>query len=203
MSVIGDEPHGATPLDPDELDGLRFKHVTTRTELNELEQVNVQRGLSWVKRRRKGEILSEQFVRELHRKLFGEVWSWAGDFRQTEKNIGVDPIQIAIQLRTLLDDALYWAENDTYAALEAAARFHHRLVQIHCFANGNGRHARIMADIFLEECLEHAPIDWAAGHDLLNSNVRRTAYIEALRTADAGIYESLLSFVGANNDILE
>lgn len=197
MTGIGEEPSGATPLDPDELDGLRFKHVTTRGQLNELEQANVQNGLFWVKRRRKDEVLTEQFVRQLHLKLFGEVWSWAGSFRRTEKNIGVDPLQISVRLRALLDDAKYWSRNETYPALEAAARFHHRLVQIYCFANGNGRHARIMTDIFLGESLNHAPIDWAAGHDLLNSSDRRDAYIAALRSADAGAYEQLLFFVGA------
>jgi Fic-DOC domain mobile mystery protein B len=197
VSGIGEEPEAATPLDSDELDGLKFKHITARSELNELEQVNVQNGLAWLKRRRKGEILTEQFVRQLHRKLFGEVWKWAGTFRLTEKNIGVDPFQIATQLRMLLDDAHYWAENDTFHALEAAARFHHRLVQIHCFPNGNGRHARVMTDTYLIGCLDHAPVDWAAGHDLMRSNERRDAYIQALRSADAGMYDQLLFFVGA------
>jgi Fic-DOC domain mobile mystery protein B len=198
MSGTGDEPEGATPLDPDELDGLKFKHITTRAELNQLEQVNVQNGLSWLKRRRKGDILTEQFIRQLHRQLFGEVWRWAGIFRLTEKNIGADPLQVAVQLRELLDDARYWPENDTFPPLGAAARFHHRLVQIHCFPNGNGRHARVMADLYLTEYFEHAPIDWAAGHDLMKSNERREAYIHALRGADAGEYDQLLSFVGAH-----
>ena len=197
MSDIVDEPGSATPLDPDELDGLKFKHITTRDELNELEQVNVQNGLAWLRQRREAEVLSEQFVRELHRKLFGEVWRWAGSFRRTEKNIGIDPVQIGEQLRVLLDDALYWAENDVFPPLEAAARFHHRLVKIHCFPNGNGRHARIMADSYLKQGFNHVPIDWAAGHDLMNGNERRVAYIEALRNADAGVYEQLLAFVGA------
>lgn len=130
---ITDEPDGATPLDPDELEGLKFRHVTTRGELDELEQVNVENGLLWLgRRRRKTDVLSEEFIRELHRRLFGDVWKWAGSFRRTEKNIGVDPVQIGVQLRMLLDDARFWAEHGTYGPLEAAARFHHRLVQIHC-----------------------------------------------------------------------
>lgn len=198
MSGIGEEPERATPLDPDELDGLKFKHITTRGELDELEQVNVQNGLQWLRRRRSGrDVLSEQFIRDLHRRLFGEVWEWAGTFRQTEKNIGVDPVQISVQLRMLLDDARFWAENQTYPPLEAAARFHHRLVQIHCFANGNGRHARIMADVYLQACFAHPPIDWAAGHNPMKGNERRDAYITALRAADGGIYRQLLEFVGA------
>ena len=196
MSGAASEPDGATPLDPDEREGLRFRHVTTRGELNELEQANVQNGLLWLARRRKGDVLSERFMRELHRRMFGDVWRWAGAFRQTEKNIGIDPLHIAVELRKLLDDARYWATNGTYAPLEAAARFHHRLVAIHLFANGNGRHARIATDLYLEEYFDHPPVDWAAGHDLLHTNGRRDAYIAALRAADAGEYRALLEFVG-------
>jgi len=199
MNGIGDEPEGATPLDPDEINGIKFKHITMRAELDQLEQVNVQNGLSWLKRRRKGDILTEEFVRKLHRQLFGEVWRWAGAFRQTEKNIGIDPVQIAVQLRVLLDDVRYWAGNNTYSPLEAAARFHHRLVQIHCFPNGNGRHARIMADTYLRACFEHAPIDWAGGRDLMKDNERRDKYIAALRAADGGDFLQILSFVGVVN----
>lgn len=135
-------PEGATPLDPDELAGLKFKHVTTRAQLDHLEQANIQDGLRWLARRKnKGDVLHERFVRDLHKRLFGKVWSWAGTFRTTEKNIGIDPRQIAVQLRILLDDARYWVEHKTYDPLEAALRLHHRLVYIHLFPNGNGRHA--------------------------------------------------------------
>jgi Fic-DOC domain mobile mystery protein B len=191
------DPEAATPLDPNERAGLRFKHVTTRGELDELEQVNIESGLLWLARRRKTDILTERFMRTLHRRLFGEVWRWAGDFRRTGKNIGVDPLQIGVELRMLLDDARYWAEHGTFAPLEAGARFHHRLVQIHPFPNGNGRHARIAADLYVEASFGSAPIDWAAGHDLQRSGDRREAYIAALRAADAGAYGPLLTFVGA------
>jgi len=195
MTNVFDEPDGATPLDPDEREGLRLPHVTTRGELNELEQANVQQGLLWLSRRRRRDVLSEEFIRELHRRLFGEVWRWAGEFRQTERNIGVDPTMIAVELRILLGDARYWTEHETYAPLEAAARFHHRLVSIHPFPNGNGRHARIAADALLKECFAHRPIDWSAGHDLLDTNERRNAYIQALREADRGNHAPLLAFV--------
>ena len=196
MSGVFREPDGATPLDPDELEGLKYKHIQKRSELDELEQVNIQAGLSWLSRARNKDVLSEGFIRTLHKRLFGDVWSWAGTFRTTEKNIGVDPVQISVQLRMFLDDARYWAEHDTYLPLEAAARFHHRLVQIHCFANGNGRHARIAADAYLQDCFGHQPIDWAGGFDLVKSNERRDDYITSLRAADAGDYEPLLKFVG-------
>jgi len=196
MTPAGAEPDGATPLDPDELEGLRHKHIANRAELNHLEQANIQSGLAWLKRRRNMDMLTEVFVRDLHWRLFGEVWRWAGSFRLTEKNIGVDPVQISVQLRALLDDARFWAQNATFAPLEAGARFHHRLVQIHLFANGNGRHARIAADQYLRWHFNHPPIAWEAGHDLVDSSERRNAYIRALRAADAGDHMPLFRFVG-------
>jgi Fic-DOC domain mobile mystery protein B len=194
MTII--EPDGATPLDPDERQGLKYPHVTTRGELDELEQANIEQGLGWISRRRGGSIFDGKFIRTLHKRLFGDVWSWAGEYRQTEKNIGIDPMQIAVTLRNLLDDARYWAEHGTYQPLEAAARFHHRMVQIHPFANGNGRHSRIAADIMLEEIYNYPPIEWATGFDLQADNKRRAAYISALRAADSGDFDPLLAFVG-------
>lgn len=191
-----DDPEGATPLDPDELEGLKFNHITTRGELDELEQANIQSGLLWLERRRNKDILDVQFLRELHRQLFGQVWEWAGTFRIREKNIGIDPIRISADLQTLLGDARYWAENKTYEPLEAAARFHHRLVQIHPFPNGNGRHARISADLYLSEYFDHEEIDWNAGQSLIYDNARRNEYIAALRLADGYSLENLLKFVG-------
>lgn len=194
---MGDDPDGATPLDPDERHGLRFAHITTRGELDELEQANIEQGLAWIARRRGGSIFDDRFVRTLHKRLFGDVWAWAGTYRRTEKNIGIDPMHIPVQLRMLLDDARYWAENGIYRPLEAAARFHHRMVQIHPFPNGNGRHARIASDILLEEAYAHPPVAWAGGLDLQVHHVRREAYIAALRAADRGDHGLLLAFVGA------
>lgn len=191
-----DNPEGATPLDPDEVEGLTFKHITTRGELDELEQSNIQSGLFWLERGRKTEILDSQFLRDLHKQLFGEVWAWAGTFRTREKNIGIDPVMIGVELQSLLDDARYWVANETYPPLEAAARFHHRLVQIHPFPNGNGRHARISADLYLSEYFDHSQIDWNDGQSLIYNNARRNAYIAALRAADGYDFELLLKFVG-------
>jgi len=190
-------PDGATLLDPDERDGLKFRHVTTRGELDRLEQANIESGLAWLSRRRRTDVLSERFVRDLHRRLFGDVWKWAGAFRRTEKNIGIDPLHIPVQLPMLLDDARFWSEHGAYPPLEAAIRFHHRMVQIHPFPNGNGRHARIAADVYLEQNFRHDPIDWAAGHDLQSMNERRLHYIAALRAADRGDFTQLLAFAGA------
>ncbi len=196
MSSIIGETDGTTPLGPDEREGLKHKHVNTRGELNELEQVNIQSGLLWLSRARNIDVLSEIFIRRLHKKMFGDVWTWAGTFRTTEKNIGIDPIQIGMQLRILLDDACYWVEHETYRPLEAAVRFHHRLVYIHCFPNGNGRHARFAADAFLKKCFKHPPINWASGSNPVKRNERRDEYIAALRNADRGDYDSLMVFVG-------
>ncbi len=179
-------PEGATPLDSDELEGLKYKHITTKGELDQLEQGNIQMGLVWLSRSRNPDLLSEEFIRKLHKQLFGDVWKWAGKFRTTGKNIGVDAAQIGVQLRMLLDNTKYWIENETYPAEEIAIRFHHRLVYIHLFPNGNGRHARIMADALLTKLMKKKPIDWAGGYDLqLMINVRRKELcINNIRAAD-------------------
>ncbi|WP_249789525.1 mobile mystery protein B [Bradyrhizobium hereditatis] len=130
--------------------------------------------------------------------MFGDVWDWAGMFRKTGKNIGVDPLHIPVQLRTLMDDAQYWSQNKTYPELEAAARFHHWLVQIHPFPNGNGRHSLIMADTMLERVYGARPIDWAGGYDLQKMNDRRTTYIAALKAADAANLTPLMAFCNPN-----
>ena len=140
------------------------------------------------------------FVRDIHRQLFGDVWKWAGTFRTTEKNIGVDPLEIAVQLRMLLGDVHFWIKNETYGPEEIAIRFHHRLVSIHVFPNGNGRHARIMADALLTKSFNKQPIDWARGHDLQSMGERRKEYIVALRKADGGNYDPLFLFAGLKGD---
>jgi Fic-DOC domain mobile mystery protein B len=193
-------PEGATPLDPDEMEGLKFKHVTTRGELDQLEQANIEMGLLWLGRSRTNDILSEEFVRELHKRLFGDVWKWAGMFRTSGKNIGVDVDQIGVQLRVLLDDTSYWIEHNTYTNEEIAIRFHHRLVNIHIFPNGNGHHARIMADALLTKLLKQKPIDWASGHDLQSMSDRRREYINALQAADNEDYTLLFQFAGYSRD---
>lgn len=185
-----------TALDPDEAQGLKFKHITTRDELNRLEQVNIQDGIAWMRRSRRADLLSESYVRELHKHLFGKVWSWAGTFRRTGKNIGVDPLHIAVDLHTLLGDMQYWFDNGTYAPHEAVIRFHHRLTAIHPFPNGNGRHARIMADALLIKLYKLPAVDWAGGQELSSIGDRREFYIQALRAADGGDYGPLLALVG-------
>lgn len=194
-----DCPEGATPLDPDEMEGLMHKHVTTLGQLNQLEQGNIQSGLQWLGSIRNKDILDEQFVRKLHKRLFGDVWKWAGKFRTTNKNIGVDWENISVELRTLLDDVKYWIENNTYLPKEIAVRFHHRLVKIHPFPNGNGRHARIIADALLTKVMDEPPISWADKEDLQSIEDRRNEYISALKEADNENYDPLFDFAGVND----
>jgi len=200
MNGITEYPEGATPLDPNELGGLKFKHVTIREELDELEQASIESGLQWLSRH-KGDVLKDDFAITLHKRLFGDVWNWAGSFRRTGKNIGVDPIHIRVELRTAMDNARYWVEHKIYSASEAAIRMHHRIVQIHPFPNGNGRHARIMADTVLTRVYGAKPIDWAGGYDLQKMTYRRIAYITALKAADREDFGPLIAFVGPRDDL--
>lgn len=198
--IDGGDPLGATPLTPDDMLGLRLRHVATRGQLDEVEQANVAQGLAWLAVRRRGDILDDVFARRLHRELFGDVWDWAGTYRVRETNIGVVPQEIGVQLRLLLEDARTWCAEEVYAPLEAAARLHHRMVQIHPFPNGNGRHARIAADEYLKQYFGRGPIDWAGGYDLQTDSQRRDGYLRALRSADAGDFALLLAFVGNSTD---
>lgn len=195
-----DNQPGQTPLDPDEREGLKHPHVTTRGELDQLEQVNIQQGLIWLDRQKRPKLLTDEFVRKLHRQLFGDVWEWAGTNRLTEKNIGIDPRQIPEQLHNLLDDVQYWVDNETYPPLEIALRFHHRLVYIHPFVNGNGRFSRIIADALLTKVFGLPRIAWASGYDLQANNERREQYIAALQAADTGDYSLLFEFGGYQSE---
>lgn len=184
-------PLGATPIDPDEADGLIPDHVTTRGELDELEEANIQDGLAWGLRSRK-ETLSEDFLYELHRRMFDAVWEWAGKVRLTDKTIGVDKNIVRPQVRKLVEDARYWRDHEVYEPDELAVRFHHRLVSIHPFPNGNGRHARLMADLLVRE-LGDEPFSWG-GSSLTNTSDLRSDYISALRAADSGDIDPLMRF---------
>jgi len=194
--VTFEYPQGATPLDRDEAEGLRLTHITTREELNIFEAENIRAGMEWAWRSRRKDIVSESFMRQLHKKMFGNVWKWAGVFRQSNKNIGVPREKVGIELRHLCDDVNYWIEHASYPADELAARLHHRLVAIHPFPNGNGRHARMMADLLLEKKLGAKHFSWG-GEEITTANDCRQQYIEALQAADRNDYALLLDFVRA------
>ena len=193
-------PEGATPLDPNETQGLKHKHVSTMEELNELEQANIDEGRLWLSRLRKPDILTYKFTLEFHKRLFGHVWDWAGTMRRTNKNVcDTNPVDIAVRLQDLIDDAKAWIEYETYPAKEAAVIFHHKLVRIHVFPNGNGRHSRLMADALLEKIFRSPPIDWTLGDELKINGQRRTQYIAALKAADQEDYRPLLAFAGIDS----
>lgn len=185
-------PHRATPLDADEADELIPTHITTRGELNEWEQANIVEAATWLMGRRL-EVLTEEAIRELHRRMFGRTWRWAGEFRRSNQNIGVDWHTLPVALRKTLADVRYWVEHRAYPPREIAVRFHHRLAQVHCFPNGNGRHARLCADVLLEGMGERG-LGWGA--ELDDPSAARGQYIAALRAADDGDYGPLLRFTG-------
>lgn len=186
---------GQTPIDEEEKEGLRIETITTKAELDEFEQLNIEEALQWVlgKKLKAKIVFSEKFICNLHKRMYGNIWAWAGTFRKTDKNIGVEKHQIPIQLRTLCDDALFWFENNTYLPNEIAIRFKHRLVSIHCFPNGNGRHSRLMADIIIEKLFGEEPFSWGAD-DLSKSGSTRSAYLQAVKQADKGEYAALYNF---------
>ena len=143
---------GQTPIDEDEKEGLKIKSITTQGELDEFEQLNIEKAVEWTihANLKLDKIMAEKFVKELHKRMYGDIWIWAGEFRKSDKNIGINWTQISVELRNLIDDTKYWIENNTYSPTEISIRFKHRIVAIHCFPNGNGRHSRMMADIIME-----------------------------------------------------
>lgn len=187
-------PDGATPLDPDEAEGLLPDHISTRGELNAWEQLNIVKGAEWI-REKAGvqDILTQDTVRELHRRMFSDTWRWAGRFRGSLKNIGVAPEAISERLYNLLADVTYWLEHQTYSLDEIGCRFHHRLVAIHPFPNGNGRHAPIITDALLR-ALRVVPFSWGSG-SIDKPGIVRERYMSSLRAADGEDYSALIRFV--------
>jgi len=181
----------ATPLTPGERDELLPTHVTSRNELSQLEQQNIAAADLWAFSR-KHFIFRERFLKGLHRRMFGRVWRWAGKFRTTERNLGVKPYLIETELRTVIEDARYWVANNTYSPDELALRFHHRLVSVHPFPNGNGRWSRLAADALIVQ-LGGARFTWG-GADLQAANEARDKYIATLKTADNLDLEPLIKF---------
>ena len=187
-----EQDDASTPRSPEELEGLVPSYITLRSELNEAEHANIVDAEEWAFQRKR-DTLSEKFLNDLHKRMFGRVWKWAGQYRRTGKNIGVDAYRIPIELRNLLDDTRFWIEHDTYEPDEIVARFHHRLVWIHPFPNGNGRHARTAADLLLV-AMGRPRFTWGR-ENLVDAGQTRHAYVDALRAADAHDYGPLLAFV--------
>lgn len=183
----------STPLTDEEKNGLIPTWITLRGELNEVERAGILNAEKWISGRKQKYILTEDFIKKLHKKMFGEVWNWAGKFRTTERNIGVSPWQILTELRNLLENTKYWIEHKTYSPDEIGARFHHRLVWIHPFPNGNGRHSRLMTDILMRD-MAQPRFTWGES-SLIEPSILRRKYIQSLQSADNGQFELLLEFV--------
>ena len=175
--------------------GLKIKTISAREELDEFEQANIQQAVEWTLKTTfsKEEILTEDFILLVHKKMFGEVWEWAGTKRKTNKNIGVDKHQITIEIKNLFEDCKYWIDNKTYQPDEIAVRFSHRVVQVHVFPNGNGRHSRLMADILISHIFKKPVFTWGRSN-LSKSGDSRKKYLDALHKADEGIMKPLIDF---------
>jgi Fic-DOC domain mobile mystery protein B len=182
-----------TPLSPEELADL-IPNLATKKELNEWERENILRAREWAisDRTHLADMASDGYVRKLHSRMFDQTWKWAGQYRRTEKNIGIPAYQIREQLGVLLGDVRYWIEHGTYSPDEIAVRFHHRLVVIHPFPNGNGRHARLIADVLAIK-LGRPAFTWGAT-DLVRPGEARAQYLEAIRAADKGEMQTLIAF---------
>ena len=182
---------GHTELSEDDRYGLIPSYIATRGELFDAEQRNISQALL---RRppRAEELLDGKYLRDLHHAMFGQVWKWAGQYRQRETNIGIEPTQIAVAVRSLIDDVTWWIGAETFGSDEIAVRFHHRLVAIHPFRNGNGRHGRVAAD-YLARALGVGAFSWGRFLDLATSELRK-AYQSALQEADTGEIKPLLTF---------
>lgn len=191
-ALFEDDDEASTPLTPVEREGLAPTYITTRAELNEAEQENISEADRWAFSRRRSDVLSPEFLLRLHGRMLGDVWRWAGRFRDTERNIGIEPYRIEPELHQLTDDVRYWIDHQTFEPDEIAVRFHHRLVAIHPFANGNGRHARLAADLLIVQ-LGGARFTWGRAN-LVEMVETRRRYVEALRAADGHDIRPLLAF---------
>ncbi len=197
MGLNDDLPNGATPLDADELHGLIPTHLVSRNQLNEWEERNIQAALSWIERQRRLRPLEEAWLRRLHREMFAQTWRWAGHYRSSDKSIGADWRQIRMQLPALLADIAYQVEHRVEPVDQIAVRFHHRLVSIHPFPNGNGRHSRLIADVLIEQ-LGAPRFSWGGSSSLVDASALRQQYIAALQQADRGDISALLAFARAS-----
>ncbi len=198
MSDLFGEHDDGTPLDGDERDGLLQTWITHRRDLNVAEQANIAKAAAWArrgKRRRAPDLLTETSARSLHKRMFGDVWRWAGTYRRKARNIGIDAHRIHAEVPALLDDVRFWMEHATWPSDEIAVRLHHRLVFVHPFPNGNGRHARLMADLLIER-LGGVAFSWG-GRTLADGSTLRAAYVSALRAADGHDLAPLLTFARA------
>ena len=195
MGLDREYTNGQTPLDEDEKEGMLIPTITTRGELDEFEQLGVEKANEWLLERKLSvnKILTVEFVKDLHKRMFGDIWKWAGEFRKTNKNSGVDKFMIGDDLKNLLDDCTYWIENKVFSEDEIAVRLSHRMVLIHPFANGNGRHSRLIADVLVSKGFSKPYFTWGSV-SLTQQSEARTKYLSALKDADKNDYKLLIKF---------
>jgi Fic-DOC domain mobile mystery protein B len=189
--LFADNDAANTPLTAEEREQLIPSYISLRHELNEAEQVNIGQALRWVSGRKR-DVLDQDFLSQLHKRMFGDVWRWAGQYRTSARNIGIDAWRIGIEVHQLIDDTRYWVENQTYPPDEIAVRFSHQLVAIHPFPNGNGRFARLVGDLLARQ-LGRPSFTWGRVN-LIDAGATRTQYIGALRAADNHDMVPLLAF---------
>jgi Fic-DOC domain mobile mystery protein B len=195
VSALLQAGDGNTEISPEEMIQLILP-LSTRAELNQAERVNINSARVWAMKAgnlKRTDLVTDAFSRELHRRMFNGVWGWAGHFRTTEKNIGWETHRLLEGVRVAFDDAQYWLSNATYPETEIVVRLHHRLVRVHPWPNGNGRHARLMADVILVS-RGHEALNWGSHLDLTATGEARTRYLEAIRAADQLDYAPLLAF---------
>jgi Fic-DOC domain mobile mystery protein B len=194
IPLFDEDDEANTPLTEEERAQLIPAYITLRRELNEAEQVNIAAALKWLAGRKRA-VLDDAFLRELHKRMFGKVWRWAGQYRASPRNIGIDACRIPTEMRQLLDDARFWVENAVFPPDEIAVRFSHRLVSIHLFPNGNGRHSRMAGDLLAMQ-LGQSPFSWGR-IGLVDAGETRQRYVAALQAADAHDIAPLLAFARA------
>jgi len=186
---------GQSPISDEEKESLLIKTISTRGELDEFEQQNIESAVEWSLKQiyTEDRILTVEFIKEVHRRMFSQVWEWAGYFRKTNKNFGVDKTKISQQIVILIDDCKYWIKNKTFTPDETAIRFKHRLVCIHPFPNGNGRHSRLLADMLISNVFKRDVFSWG-GANLTKADDLRKSYIKAIHEADKGDIKPLINF---------
>jgi len=186
----GDD-HANTPLEAEEREQLIPSYITTRAELNEAELANIADAVRWLGKRRR-DILDQSFLNELHKRMYGDVWKWAGSYRTTPRNIGIDAYRIPVEFYQAIDDAKFWVANETFSPNEIAVRFSHRVVTIHPYPNGNGRFSRMIGDLLAVQ-LGQQRFTWGRVN-LVDATETRMEYIAALKAADAADYDHLIAF---------
>jgi Fic-DOC domain mobile mystery protein B len=195
MGLTLEYGEGQTPIDDDEREGLLIHTIANRRELDEFEQLNIEAAMEWTLKKKFSteSILTEYFVKELHKKMFGRTWNWAGKFRTSNKNLGVDKMLIREELKKLFDDCTYWIAYQIFPPDEIAVRFSHRIVSVHPFPNGNGRHSRLMADVLVAHGFDRPFFTWGSA-TLVQPGEARKRYLSALKDADGGNYGPLVLF---------